>query len=102
LGEKVCIVNGHSKTNVKSKNTNFAILVTQKFTEPFNNPVLYGKSIAQQANLLAGSREKLILQTLGDFLKQKRTKHLFRVLPTLPKEQYILGDLSYVLPAKTY
>ena len=102
LNDKIAIVNGHAKSNIKSKNTNFAILVTQQFTEPFNDSVLYGKIISQQANLLAGSNQKVILQTLGDFIKKKRTKKLFRVLPTLQKQKYILGDLTHVLPARTY
>ncbi len=101
LDDKIAIVNGHSK-NIKSENTNFAILVTQKFTEPFNNPILYGKILAQQANLLAGGDSKIIMQTLGNFMNRKRTKYLFRVMPTLSKQHYIMGDLSYVLPAKTY
>lgn len=102
LGEQVAIANGHSRKDSKSTNTNFAILVTQKFTEPFDNSVLYGKIISQQANLLAGSNDKVILQTLGDFLNKKRTKHLFRVQPTLSKDKYVLGDLTYALPARTY
>ena len=102
LGENIAITNGHSRKDKKSNNTNFAILVTQKFTQPFNNSVLYGKIIAQQANLLTGSKDKVILQTLGDFKNKKRTKSLFRVNSTLDKNKYLLGDLTYVLPAKTY
>lgn len=102
LNEKTAIANGHSRRDEKSNNTNFAILVTQKFTQPFDNSVLYGKIIAQQANLLAGSKDKVILQTLGDFKNKKRTKSLFRVNPTLSKDKYLLGDLTYVLPARTY
>ncbi len=102
LGQKISIVNGHSKRNEISDNTNFAILVTQQFTNPFNDSVLYGKIVSQQANLLAGSNERVILQTMGDFLNKKRTKHLFRVKPTLNASKYVLGDLTYALPAKTY
>jgi len=102
LGEKISIVNGHSKKNEKSNNTNLAMLVTQEFTSPFNNSILYGKIVSQQANLLAGSADKVILQTLGDFKNKKRTKRMFRVLPTLPNDQYLLGDLTYALPARTY
>ena len=102
LGQKIAIVNGHSKKSEVSDNTNFAILVTQEFTRPFNDSVLYGKIISQQANLLAGSDERVILQTLGDFMNKKRSKHLFRVKPTLDKSKYVLGDLTYALPAKIY
>lgn len=101
LGDKIQIVNGHSFANRHSENTNFAILVSHQFTEPFEDSILYGKIISQLANLLAG-RDKVILQTLGDFIKNKRTKKLFRVHPTLPAQNYILGDLSYVFPTKTY
>ncbi|HOL75085.1 MAG TPA: hypothetical protein P5301_08740 [Bacteroidales bacterium] len=41
--------------------------------------------MAQQANLLAGGDSKIIMQTLGDFMNRKRTKYLFRVMPTLSK-----------------
>lgn len=102
LNSKVAIANGHSKSISKSNNTNFAILVTQQFTQPFNDSVLYGKIIAQQANLLAGSQKKVILQTLGDFKKKKRTKKLFRVNPTLTSDKYIYGDLTHVLPVRVY
>lgn len=103
MGEdKISIVNGHSSNESTTPNTNFAILVTHSFTEPFNDSVAYGKIIAKQANLLAGDDSKVILQTVGDFMKKKRTKHLFRIKPTLPEDKYVLGDLSYVLPAKTY
>lgn len=102
LGRNIAIVNGHSVLNNLSNNTNFAILVTQAFIQPFNDSVLYGKIISQQANLLAGSSKKVILQTLGDFKNKKRTKHLFRVKPTLDSSKYELGDLTYILPAKIY
>lgn len=101
MGDNITIINGHSKKNSQSDNTNLAILVSHTFTEPFNNSVLFGKNIAQQANSLAGGN-RVILQTVGDFMKMKRTKKLFRVHPTLNGDKYILGDLSYVLPAKTY
>lgn len=93
-------VNGHAKLNEKSTNTNFAILVTHSFTEPFNDPIGYGSYIAKLSNLLAGG-DKVILQTFSDFKRTKRTKHLGRVIPTLPEEEYILGDLNLVFPGKT-
>ena len=102
LGDTISIVNGHAKKNLKSNNTNFSILVTQQFTQPFKDSVLYGKIISQQANLLAGSSDRVILQTVGDFIKKKRTKKLFRVRPTLSEAKYVLGDLTYALPARTY
>jgi hypothetical protein len=93
-------VNGHAKKNEKSTNTNFAILVTHLFTEPFNDPVGYGSYIAKLTNLLAG-KNHVILQTFGNFKDSKRTKKLYRVYPTLNENEYILGDLNLVFPRKT-
>ena len=45
-------VNGHSYAHKKSENTNFAILVSKQFTEPFHEPIEYGKYIATLANML--------------------------------------------------
>lgn len=98
--EDFITVNGHAKLKEKSSNTNFAILVTHSFTEPFNDPVGYGSYIAKLSNILAGGN-KVILQTFGDFARTKRTKHLGRVTPTLADDKYILGDLNLVFPGKT-
>ncbi|MDD4155478.1 MAG: NAD(P)/FAD-dependent oxidoreductase [Candidatus Cloacimonetes bacterium] len=93
-------VNGHAKRFEKSDNTNFAILVTHQFTEPFNDPVSYGSYIAKLTNILAG-KNKVILQTVGNFKESKRTKKLYRVNPTLNNNDYILGDLNLAFPRKT-
>ena len=92
-------VNGHSKLKEKSKNTNFAILTTVKLTHPFNDPIGYGSHIAELFNLLAGER-KVILQTYKNFKFSKRTKHLYRVKPTLEKNDYILGDINLAFPRR--
>ena len=47
-------VNGHSYANKKTPNTNFALLVSKKFTEPFKEPIKYGQHVASLANMLAG------------------------------------------------
>ncbi|MCX5773702.1 MAG: NAD(P)/FAD-dependent oxidoreductase [Fusobacteria bacterium] len=93
-------VNGHAKAYEKSQNTNFAILVTHRFTEPFKDPVGYGTHISKLSNILAGG-QKVILQCFGDFKEYRRTKRIGRVEPTLDKEYYILGDLNLVFPSKT-
>jgi uncharacterized FAD-dependent dehydrogenase len=98
--EDFVTVNGHARLDRKSQNTNFAILVTHRFTEPFDEPVGYGTYIAKLCNILAGGR-KVILQTWGDFKKTKRTKHLGRVIPSLSADSYILGDLNLAIPGKT-
>ena len=92
-------VNGHSKLKEKSRNTNFAILTTIQLTEPFNDPIGYGSHIAQLSNLLAG-KNKVILQTYSNFRDSKRTKHLYRVFPTLDKANYILGDVNLAFPRR--
>ncbi len=92
-------VNGHSKLKEKSKNTNFAILTTVKLTHPFNDPIGYGSHIAKLFNLLAG-KNKVILQTYKNFKSSKRTKHLYRVEPTLERDRYILGDINLAFPRR--
>jgi len=93
----VLTVNGHSFANHKTANTNFALLVSKSFTEPFDDPIAYGKSIARLANLLSGG---IMVQRLGDLESGRRSTHerLSRsvVTPTLPSA--IPGDLNLVLP----
>ena len=55
-------VNGHTHSEKKTENTNFALLVSKTFTEPFNDPIAYGKYVAGLANLLGNG---VIVQRLG-------------------------------------
>ncbi|MEF3255261.1 MAG: NAD(P)-binding protein, partial [Deferribacterales bacterium] len=91
-------VNGHSYKNRKSNNTNFALLVSTKFTEPFKEPVKYGQYIAYLANMLSGGT--VIIQRFGDLIRGRRsTESRIRknfVQPTL--KDAMPGDLSFVLP----
>lgn len=93
----VMTVNGHSFANHKTSNTNFAVLVSKNFTEPFDDPITYGKSVARLANLLSGG---IMVQRLGDLEAGRRStpKRLARsvVVPTLPGATP--GDLNLVLP----
>jgi uncharacterized FAD-dependent dehydrogenase len=93
----VWIVNGHSYSEKKTGNTNFALLVSTYFTEPFDEPHLYGRYVARLANLLGRG---VIVQRLGDLLKGRRSTPARiangRVKPTLPDAAP--GDLSFVLP----
>jgi uncharacterized FAD-dependent dehydrogenase len=93
----VMTVNGHSFADHKTANTNFAILVSKNFTEPFDDPIAYGKSIARLANLLSGG---IMVQRLGDLEAGRRStpERLARsvVVPTLPGATP--GDLNLVLP----
>lgn len=92
-----CTVNGHSFSKRGSENTNFAILVSTTFTEPFHEPIAYGRYIARLANLLG---EGIIVQRLGDLLHGRRSTpgRIKRggVRPTL--QGATPGDLSFVLP----
>jgi uncharacterized FAD-dependent dehydrogenase len=95
--EGIITVNGHSYAKRKSENTNFAILVSSAFTEPFDDPIAYGFYIARLANLLGGGA---IIQRLGDLLAGRRSTQarIDRCLtrPTLPDATP--GDLSFVFP----
>ncbi len=93
----VVTVNGHSYADRKTEYTNFALLVSTDFTQPFDDPITYGKSIARLANLLG---DDIIVQRLGDLLSGHRStaERLRRstVQPTLGGATP--GDLSFVLP----
>lgn len=95
--EDVITVNGHAYAERKTENTNFAILVSKNFTEPFKEPIAYGKYIARLANILSGG---IIVQRLHDIEMGRRSTHerISRsiVRPTL--EEAVPGDLSLVFP----
>ena len=96
----LAIVNGHAykSKEYKTNNTNFALLVSKNFTKPFNEPIEYGKHIAQLSNMLCGGR--IMVQTFGDFPRGRRTteERLCRnnLIPTL--KDAVPGDLSLVFP----
>lgn len=96
--DRLAVVNGHSYKDLKSDNTNFALLVSQKFTEPFKQPIEYGKHIARLANMLTENR--VLVQRFGDLIRGRRTtrERLYRnnIIPTL--KDAVPGDLSLVLP----
>jgi len=93
----ICTVNGHSYSSKKTDNTNFAVLSSTFFTEPFDEPISYGMYIARLANFLGGG---VIVQRLGDLLGGRRStpERIARgiVKPTLCDATP--GDLSFVLP----
>jgi uncharacterized FAD-dependent dehydrogenase len=90
-------VNGHSYTKRKSDNTNFALLVSSGFTEPFEEPIAYGRYIAGLANMLGNG---VIVQRLGDLRAGRRSTadriKKGMIKPTL--KDATPGDLSFVLP----
>lgn len=95
----ILTVNGHSNRDSgnTTDNTNFAILISTKFTKPFSDPIGYGSHIARLANMLGGG---IIVQRLGDLRKGRRSTHerIARglVTPTLTSAEP--GDLACVLP----
>jgi len=95
--EGLLTVNGHSYSEKKTNNTNFALLVSKTFTEPFTEPIRYGRYIASLANMLG---DGVIIQRLGDLLMGRRStpERIKRGLvhPTLAEATP--GDLSLVLP----
>lgn len=93
----IITVNGHSYTDksLRSNNTNFALLVSNRFTKPFNEPYQYGKRIASLSNMLGGG---VLLQRFGDLIKGARTnEHRLSQSFTKPTLKATPGDLSLVL-----
>ncbi len=90
-------VNGHSYISRKTENSNFAILVSSTFTEPFDDPISYGQYIARLANLLG---QGALVQRLGDLQVGRRTTpaRLERCLTRPTLKSATPGDLSFVLP----
>jgi len=93
----IITVNGHSYSTKKTENTNFAILVSSSFTEPFDDPIAYGKSISQLANLLGRG---VIIQRLGDLMEGRRstTERISRCITRPTLGSATPGDLSFVIP----
>lgn len=93
----ILTVNGHSYATRKTANTNFSLLVSEKFTEPFKEPIAYGQHIARLANMLAGG---VLVQRFGDLLDGRRSTvdriNASTITPTLTSATP--GDLSLVLP----
>ena len=95
--DPVTTVNGHSYAERKTSNTNFALLVSTTFTEPFRDPIAYGRYLARLANILSGG---VIVQRLGDLMEGRRStrERIERgnVQPTM--KSATPGDLSFALP----
>ena len=96
----IITVNGHSYEDPtkQTNNTNFALLVSKHFTEPFKDSNSYGEYIARLSNMLGGG---VIVQRFGDLIRGRRSnesriKESF-VVPTLNATP---GDLSLVLPKR--
>ena len=94
----LAVVNGHSYKELKSDNTNLAILCSHNFSVPFNQPIAYAQKVGELTNMLANGQ--LLVQRFGDILDGKRTwdKELSRsnVVPTLPDA--VAGDITSAMP----
>jgi len=97
------IVNGHSYRDEArgSKNTNFALLVSHPFSEPFNQPNEFARQVSRLANML--SNGGVIVQKYGDIKRGRRTtyKRLKEGFVTPTLKEAIPGDLGLVLPYNT-
>lgn len=94
----LAVVNGHSYKDLKSDNTNLAILCSHNFCEPFNQPIAYAQKIGELTNMLGAGH--ILVQRFGDILDGKRTwqKELSQsnLKPTLPDA--VAGDITAAMP----
>ena len=94
----LAVVNGHSYKDLKSNNTNLAILCSHNFTEPFNQPIAYAQKVGELTNMLGAGH--ILVQRYGDILDGKRTwpRELARanVQPTL--KDAVAGDITAAMP----
>lgn len=94
----LAVVNGHSYKELKSNNTNLAILVSHNFNTPFNQPIAYAQKVGELSNMLGAGH--ILVQRFGDILDGKRTwpKELAQsnLKPTLPDA--VAGDITAAIP----
>ena len=94
----LAVVNGHSYKDLKSQNTNLAILCSHHFTEPFDQPIEYAQKVGELTNMLGAGH--ILVQRYGDILDGKRTwqEELSRsnLRPTLPDA--VAGDITSAMP----
>lgn len=94
----LAVVNGHAYKELKSPNTNVAILCSHNFSVPFNQPIAYAQKVGELTNMLGAGH--IMVQRFGDILDGKRTwqKELMQsnVRPTLPDA--VAGDITSAMP----
>ncbi len=96
----IVTVNGHSYADpsLRTENTNFALLVSNKLTAPFKDSNEYGESIAKLSNMLGGG---VLMQRFGDLVKGRRSSdRRMEKCFTRPTLKATPGDLSLVLPKR--
>ena len=99
--DNLAVVNGHSYKDLKSNNTNLAILCSHNFNQPFNQPISYAQKVGELTNMLGAGH--ILVQRYGDILDGKRTwqKELARsnLKPTLPDA--VAGDITAAMPYRS-
>ncbi len=97
----LAVVNGHSYKELKSDNTNLAILCSHNFRDPFNQPIAYAQKVGELTNMLGAGH--IMVQRYGDILDGKRTwpkeLSMSNVRPTLPDA--VAGDITAAMPYRT-
>ena len=83
----LAVVNGHSYKDLKSNNTNLAILCSHNFSEPFNQPIAYAQKVGELTNMLGAGH--ILVQRFGDILDGN-------LKPTLPDA--VAGDITAAMP----
>ncbi|MBO5344926.1 MAG: FAD-dependent oxidoreductase [Clostridia bacterium] len=99
--DDLAVVNGHSYKDLKSDNTNLAILCSHRFTYPFDDPIAYAQKVGQMVNMLGD--DHILVQRLGDIKAGKRTwqEELSQtnLKPTLVDA--VAGDITAAIPYRT-
>jgi len=97
----IVTVNGHSYADpeLRTENTNFALLVSNSFTEPFKNSNEYGESIARLSNMLGGG---VLVQRFGDLVKGRRSneRRMEKCFTKQTLKAAVPGDLALVMPKR--
>ena len=97
----IMTVNGHANNDESKKtvNTNFALLSTVNFTQPFEEPIAYAKHVAHLSNMVSGG--SVLVQRFGDLLEGKRTNgHRISQSTVRPTLKAVPGDLSLCIPKR--
>lgn len=99
--DDILTVNGHAfkEEHRKTKNSNFALLSTIRFTTPFNEPIQYARDVARLANLISGG--SVLVQRFGDLINGRRTDEKRLAQNSVrPTQRAVAGDLSLCIPKR--